>query len=331
MYSRPIVSVVLITYNQEKYVKRAIESILMQKVSFPIEILVSDDASEDKTPEILRTILEQYPNRFKLYLRRENVGATANAYAMLSRVGGKYIASLEGDDYWTDELFLETAVTFLTAHPKFIGWEGKCRIVDLDGVELTTESGTKGKDFWKFDKQIYTFDDYCRWLLPGHISGLVYRNIYLTGKEECSILRRMHKQVGDRTILMLLSQEGNIFCSERSVMAYRFVTDSNASNWMANTNKANSRFEEYKLICRIESYLYKSYGRYHGLAALKRSKIAAAAIIYRNTPTKENYKILKKIISYRQNRLVAGLIALFAIIQKRFWILIGKPEHRVIV
>ena len=74
MHKKPLLSVVLITYNQEKYAAMALKSILEQRVSFPVEILVSDDASTDTTADILRDIVDQHPGFVKLYVRKKMLG-----------------------------------------------------------------------------------------------------------------------------------------------------------------------------------------------------------------------------------------------------------------
>lgn len=117
-----LVSIDCITYNHENYIADAIESFLMQKTNFKYEILIHDDASTDKTQEIIKEYYEKYPDIIKPILQRENqysrgvneIGYTFNH----SRARGKYVAVCEGDDYWTDCNKLQKQVDYMESHPQ---------------------------------------------------------------------------------------------------------------------------------------------------------------------------------------------------------------------
>ena len=85
----------------------------MQKVNFKYEILVGDDCSSDDTQNVLKEYQKSNPSLFRLFLRDSNIGATKNAYELLINARGKYLATCEGDDYWTDENKLQIQVDFL--------------------------------------------------------------------------------------------------------------------------------------------------------------------------------------------------------------------------
>lgn len=106
----------MIAYNQEDFISEAIESILMQKTSFPVEIVIGDDHSPDKTGEICASYAAKYPDKIK-YLRRDpNLGMMPNFIKTLGECEGKYIAVCEGDDFWTDENKLQQQVDFMEAN-----------------------------------------------------------------------------------------------------------------------------------------------------------------------------------------------------------------------
>lgn len=117
--SIPLLSVCLITYNHEKFIRQAIEGILNQQVNFPIEIVVADDCSTDSTREIITEYEQKNPGLFRLIFQQKNVGAARNWLDMLSLPQSKYIAYLEGDDYWIDDLKLQKQVDFLEANPGY--------------------------------------------------------------------------------------------------------------------------------------------------------------------------------------------------------------------
>ncbi|HHX69808.1 MAG TPA: glycosyltransferase [Gallicola sp.] len=113
----PLVSVCCITYNHEDYIRDAIEGFLIQKTSFPIEIIIHDDASTDNTAQIIKEYEDKYPDLFVTILQSENQwskgGGSIYARFVYPRARGKYIALCEGDDYWTDPLKLQKQVDFL--------------------------------------------------------------------------------------------------------------------------------------------------------------------------------------------------------------------------
>ncbi len=112
----PLVSICCITYNHEDFIRDAIEGFLMQKTSFPIEIIIHDDASTDNTANIIEEYANKYPDLFVTILQSENQwskgGGSIYARFVYPRARGKYIALCEGDDYWTDPLKLQKQVDF---------------------------------------------------------------------------------------------------------------------------------------------------------------------------------------------------------------------------
>jgi len=113
----PLVSVSITTFNLEKWLSRAISSVLEQQIDFPIEIVISDDASTDGTLHIAHSYREQHPNVIRVLERNTNVGVQRNTYDTLEQCRGKYIAFLDADDYWTNPGKLAMQVAVLEADP----------------------------------------------------------------------------------------------------------------------------------------------------------------------------------------------------------------------
>lgn len=113
------VSVCMITYNHAEFIEQAVMSVIGQRTEFSVDIIIGDDASTDDTPQILTRLRDQYPNKIKLVLREKNVGMMQNFSSTLGRCDGKYIALLEGDDYWSDTLKLSKQVAFMEQNAAF--------------------------------------------------------------------------------------------------------------------------------------------------------------------------------------------------------------------
>ena len=109
----PTVSTILLTYNQEKFIEQAIESALAQKGRIIHELIISDDGSTDGTRKIIEAYCDRYPLIVRSIGGEANVGISQNFRRSFQAASGKYIAVLEGDDYWTDEKKLDSQVTFL--------------------------------------------------------------------------------------------------------------------------------------------------------------------------------------------------------------------------
>lgn len=115
------VSVICTTYNQEKYIRDALEGMLKQKADFKFEILVHDDASNDGTAEIVETFRRKYPELIFPIYQSENQyskGINIGKEYLFPLVRGKYTAICEGDDFWTDPYKLQKQYNILERHPE---------------------------------------------------------------------------------------------------------------------------------------------------------------------------------------------------------------------
>lgn len=117
-----LVSISCLTYNQERYIKDSIEGFLMQKTTFPFEIIIHDDASTDNTTNIIREYALKYPEIIFPIFQNENQyskGINPGYEYVIPKCKGKYIAVCEGDDYWTDPYKLQRQVDFLENNPDY--------------------------------------------------------------------------------------------------------------------------------------------------------------------------------------------------------------------
>ena len=114
------VSVICNAYNHEKYIRDALDGFVMQKTNFAFEVLIHDDASTDKTADIIREYEERYPQLIKPIYQTENQYSKGHGIAHFQepRIKGKYVAFCEGDDYWTDPLKLQKQYDAMEKHPE---------------------------------------------------------------------------------------------------------------------------------------------------------------------------------------------------------------------
>ena len=112
------VSVLVMTYNHEKFIRQALDSVLMQETNFEYEILISEDCSTDRTRAIVLEFQQAHPEKVQLLLSTQNIHSNEIVVRGIRAAQGEYIALLDGDDYWTSPLKLQKQVDFLDSHPE---------------------------------------------------------------------------------------------------------------------------------------------------------------------------------------------------------------------
>ena len=279
----PLVSVCVLTYNHEDYLKTAIDSILMQQVDFQIEILVHDDASADSTQEILREYDNKYPGLFKLLLRKENIrsktGGGINPRYNYTRSKGKYIALLEGDDYWTDPNKLKRQVDFLQANPDYFLCFHDCRYLHDNGLGAFFLDNYHYKEDCEISPK-----EFLQWL--AQTATIVHRN-------DPGIVDRFNEvksiMYGDGILRCVFAELGRLYLMKDSMSVYRVHNGgitAKANNSKRDMEKIR-QFKEMEGVFNISfsqvisksyyavaqrSLISKSYFdfmRYFGLAILK--------------------------------------------------------------
>ena len=117
----PLVSVLCATYNHENFITDAIEGVLKQDTAFPYELLIRDDASTDDTPDVLRGFQKRFPSIVRVHIEEVNRYEETSAFdVLIPQARGRYIATCEGDDYWTDTSKLQKQVDVLEANPNAV-------------------------------------------------------------------------------------------------------------------------------------------------------------------------------------------------------------------
>jgi glycosyltransferase involved in cell wall biosynthesis len=217
----PLVTIILVTYNHKNYIKECLNGLLMQSVNFVIECLVSDDCSDDGTSEIISELENENKNLIFHVSRTHRLGQyTGNGrfsfLHTLSLSGGKYIAFINGDDYWTDPYKLQKQVDYLEANPECsicTHWvEEKNETNKSIVINKSNYNGNDNTD--RFDKNtVFTYNN----LISFHSSSFMFR------KECISSFMSMPISVaqGDSWILMSCLTMGYGFCIQEKMSVYR--------------------------------------------------------------------------------------------------------------
>ena len=215
-----MVSVIIPVYNHENYVLHALNSVLMQKVDFKYEVLVGEDCSTDHSREIIQAFEREHPDFLRVYYRSENMNKSHAQYNnptdLRMRSRGKYIITLEGDDYWTDENKLQKQVDFLESNPDYIAVSHNCQVVNKNEIPID-ESYPECKD------TEYTLAHFISGIMPGQLTTVMMRN-YVIDKKICSDLLLKNLTPGDRLMYFMLVTQGRVFCMQSKMSAYRLVT-----------------------------------------------------------------------------------------------------------
>lgn len=239
MMSDPLVSVWMVTYNHEKYLAQALDGVLMQQANFNIEVIIGEDCSTDGTRDVLEEYVKRNPDIIRPVYHEQNVGGYKNAYEFtLPLCKGKYIACLEGDDYWTDPLKLQKQVDFLEANPDYV-------FTFHDSVILNQNSGETRLRIG--DRKIDVNIDLKSLILQNNIptASIVFRNV-LDHRLLPDWFAKITK--ADYGLCVLLAEKGPGKFLPGAMSVYR-VHDGGA--WSGNgfefTHTANLRFYKYLL------------------------------------------------------------------------------------
>lgn len=163
----PLVSVCIFAYNHEKFIEEAIHSVLKQITAFDFEIIVGEDGSEDETLKIIQDFSHSYPSKIRILIQDQSkkiyIGGKPtgrhNFITTLKSCKGKFIALLDGDDYWTDPLKLQKQVDFLEENPQFAIHSGNAIYVSnfspLHGEPVQKEVSNRNYSLKDFEVKNY--------------------------------------------------------------------------------------------------------------------------------------------------------------------------------
>lgn len=197
----PLLSISCLTYMHEYFIREAIEGFLIQQTNFKIEIIIHDDASTDRTADIIREYELKYPDLFKPIYQTENQFSKKDGTIgklLREKRRGKYIALCEGDDYWTDPLKLQKQVDFLEANPDYVICYHDVKVINEEGsVIMESKIGKENQRDFSSEELSYNRP----FIMP---LSVVFRNLSIIWPEETKYVLN-----GDTFLFSILGQYGN--------------------------------------------------------------------------------------------------------------------------
>lgn len=249
------VSVCVATYNQENYIRQALDSIFMQRTNFNFEVIVGEDSSPDNTRQILLEYKEKYGDKLVLLLHEKNLGPSGNTRSIHEKVRGRYIAFLEGDDYWTDEYKLQKQYDVLENNPQYSA-------VCSDFMHVDPEGNTIKESVLNMKKSVVkTMKDWMKYGYSLHTCTIFRRNIFPETDEKYIKLVTAEPTMGDLISFTLLYDAGDICVLKDVMSAHRMAGENDASSFAYKNKTQSIKYTHMfiRIMHNLEEYLDHKY------------------------------------------------------------------------
>ncbi len=313
------VSIVCITYNHEKYIRKTLDSLVSQKTNFNYEIIIHDDASTDNTVKEILKYSKKYPNIIKLILQTENQMQKKKSplHICFEKAKGEYIAICEGDDYWTDENKIAMQVEVLDSNNNIVGCGHNAIIVDDDG------NPSKMSFDLKYNKDtILNIKDLKLTNRFAHTCSIMFKkNVCFNMSKQEKIDYLSIKALSDEKISALMSVKGDFYFISKYMSAYRFVVNDNMS-YSATTYKYNMCSIYVDNLNNIEAYTKKYYNVSKQYSYRRALLFWRALYLYSKNHNLENKHIYLKLKKDNKN----NKLAVFKVFFLMFYWYIKKGE-----
>jgi glycosyltransferase involved in cell wall biosynthesis len=241
------VDVAMVTYNHEAFVAQAIESVLAQEIDFECRLIIGDDCSTDGTQSILEDYAQKYPRRIATIFSSEHLGLAHKdrvGLRVIESCTAKYIAFLDGDDYWTDPLKLKKQVAFLESHADFA--------ICCHNATMVYEDGSKepANQIPPDYREVSTLEDLLFVNFIPTCSAVFRRGLFGEFPDWFHTL-----VVGDWPLHIMNARHGKIRYFNEVMAAYRVH---GAGVWTS-TSPINQRLEVIKMLNHLNGYLDYKY------------------------------------------------------------------------
>ncbi|MBM9538564.1 glycosyltransferase [Desulfobulbus alkaliphilus] len=280
--TKPLVTICCVTYNHEKYIRNCLDGILMQETTFPVEILIHDDASTDNTVSIIKNYINNYKNLFKTIFQIENQYKKGVQIGKMlwKKATGDFIASCEGDDYWTDKKKLQIQIDILLSAPEY----SMC----FHNAEIVNEV-KKNKSFYSKINSITTYS----------IRDLAYSNFIPTATRVFRNYQYDFPEIfsklpaADWGQNMLVAEKGKIVYLPRCMSVYRIHSQGVWSRLSGEEMRAKG--------IEVMEILDKAFGyRFHKdfVKGINARKKGTSGGLFTNFKKSNSKKIPQKITAY---------------------------------
>jgi hypothetical protein len=261
--TEPVVSIVCTAYNHERYIDSAIRGFLSQDCPYPFEILIHDDASTDRTQDIIRSWQQRYPAVIKPVLQRENqFSKGVRPFELLLKLArGAYVATCEGDDFWIDPAKLRRQVGFLIDHPEY-SCSAHNYLHFFESTLTVKPWSTLGRDFVLSERQLMNVK-LLLWL-----PTLVFRKTFDTLPPE-----RERAAIGDQFLTSLLGTMGRCLYIETMLGAVRRENEFSIWSPLPQVEKERRRVRTWAALAQLHQRL----GNHQAVADLM-DKVAASRL-----------------------------------------------------
>lgn len=227
----PLVSVHMLTYNHERFIRQAIEGVMMQKTDFEFELVIGEDASQDKTREMCFEYQKKYPDKIRVLWSENNVYAIGgNGTRVSAACRGQYIAYCEGDDFWVNPNKLQVQIDAFRKNPDLgICLMGTDYLIDETGerhnfdkrnnVEGIIAAGKRASDFILFHTKI----NGCKMNRKHYqTSGwMVKGELYKTFFNRISDISSLRMSFGDTILLAVMAEWSDLLFIGETASVYR--------------------------------------------------------------------------------------------------------------
>lgn len=249
------VSVCCLAYNHEKYIRKTLDGFVMQKTNFPFEVIVHDDASTDRTAEIIREYEKKYPEIIKPIYQTENQysqGIKIRSSFFFPLVRGKYVALCEGDDYWTDINKLQIQYDYMESNPdcSLCVHQSEMHIISTNEIKYVNAE-TTDRDF-SIDEIIMGGGS-----LFATCSYFMRQDVFFTYPDEF-----MQFSFGDYQIMLIAAILGSVHYLSRQMSVYNSGVE---GSWSDRNNNGYYRIlcnnQEIELLKIFDNYTLHMHNR----------------------------------------------------------------------
>ena len=269
-----ILTIFCLTYNHEKYIRKTLEGFVNQKTTFDYNIIIHDDASTDKTQEIINEFVKKYPRKFIIIFQKENQyskGVDITNKFILPMINSKYIAICEGDDYWCDENKIQLQIEYMESNPNCSLCVHNTLFINENGTSLQKTFNDIGKST-KISVEELIMKNICQ------TSSYLYKSEFKYLPENFQV-----PGVGDSPLRLWLALHGEVYYIDKVMSCYRI---GGANSWSMSIKRDKDRQVKHNL--HMINF-YNNVNQYTNYKFCEVIQIKIAMYKYNNIQIKKQY------------------------------------------